>query len=318
MRHLEVLAKCAAAAALLSAPACLGPSALPAPARPGDAGTEALPPVPATGAVNLTVRWPDRNTLAIPQNATRIDFRGTMASQPSLLKTVSLQRPAATASLSEIPEGSLSIEAKAYDSGNLVVATGSTEVYVKPNQRVPAKIVLGSGGSGSGALSVTSFDPAFGFVGDSIAIGYSGTSIQPQVDFGGVQASTFTFLGKLNAAVPVGAKTGKIGLAAEGATGQSTASFFVIGAVSLSPASPGPVAAGSKIQFVLTGTDSLGATASTPVITCSCDDADGKNFQQRAAGTITAGYLYTAGATGRDRINCGKGSATQSVIVVVQ
>ncbi|MBM3276131.1 MAG: hypothetical protein FJZ00_13340 [Candidatus Sericytochromatia bacterium] len=280
-----------------------------------------------TGVVTFAVKWPEYKTQAIPASTTRIDLRATMATQPSLLKTASISRPAATGSLTDIPEGSLLIDAKAYDGSSTLLATGSATVDVKANQKVQARITIGGsggggggGGSGGGSFTFTSFDPPHGFVGDPIHIVYSGVSSQPTVAFSpNVSSNTFSLLGKLNAVVPSGAKSGKITLSADGLTAQSSTSILIINSVQVTPSSPGPVSPGGTIQFLVLAVDPDGATFSSSVITCSAAPDDGRScISASNCPTLSASNLYKAGPAGKDKVTCGKGDAAKTVSITVQ
>jgi len=77
--------------------------------------------------------------------------------------------------------------------------------------------------------SITSFTPASGPVGTSVVITGTGLTQATKVTFGGVVATSFTVNSdsKITVTVPVGAKTGKIGVTTKGGAASSAATFTV-------------------------------------------------------------------------------------------
>jgi uncharacterized repeat protein (TIGR03803 family) len=133
-----------------------------------------------------------------------------------LTGTTSVKFGAATANFKVVSDTYLTaVVPSAGTSGALTIITPSGALKSKQNFKVVPTIV--------------SFKPGNGPVGTQVTITGTGLTGATKVTFGGVKAALFTVNSgtQVKAAVPTGAKTGKIAIATAGGTAASSATFTV-------------------------------------------------------------------------------------------
>lgn len=132
-------------------------------------------------------------------SATVVKFGGVAATTTALTGS--------TYVLATVPAGAL--------SGVVTVTTGATVLTGNKTFKVTP--------------SITGFSPAHGLAGASVVISGTGLTQATRVTFGGVVAPGFTVNSdaKITVTVPVGAKTGKIGVTTKGGSAVSAATFTV-------------------------------------------------------------------------------------------
>jgi uncharacterized repeat protein (TIGR03803 family) len=104
------------------------------------------------------------------------------------------------------------------------LAVTGTVTVTTPSGKLPSKKIF------TVVPSITSFTPTSAKVGASVVIKGGGFTKASQVTFGGVKATIFTVnsAAQVTATVPVGAKTGKIGITTPAGTATSSGTFTVL------------------------------------------------------------------------------------------
>jgi sulfatase modifying factor 1 len=114
----------------------------------GDNTKPSLTTVSDRGSVTFSVKWPDSvkttSSRTIPNGTTKIIVKVIQNGQ--VVNAITINRPSSTGTISAIPVGSATIEAKAYGNNNILSASGSTTITVVKNIVVTAKLTLNGTG----------------------------------------------------------------------------------------------------------------------------------------------------------------------------
>lgn len=247
------------------------------PTRPTETTAVIAPattPEGPTGAVSLTVKWPDRQVQYIPGTATKIRFGVYAGGSSTPLATGSVTRTnEATSSYTFKPlaVGPYTFLAEALDPDGYVGASGSTDVTVVRNVTTQGAIHMVT----TTNPTITGFSPKFGVPNEQVFIDGTGFLFSRNATYSisyknasgsyvvlpGDQIDRFSD-SRMTFRVPANAQNGSFKIAVGGIEVATDSIFQVISTISVTPTAY--TLSSGFVQLTATATDSDGATILNP------------------------------------------------------
>lgn len=274
-------------------------------------------PLPGpTGAVSLTVRWPERAVQYIPGTANKVVFGVYPLGSATPLATGSVSRTNESTSsftFKPLPVSTLLFTAEARDPDGYVGASGSTTVAIQPNKLTPGSITMVT----TARPTLTAFSPTNGCPGQQVNITGTGflfsRNASYSIRYGGVtlpESSTFRFSDStMGCFIPANGTNGAFAISVGGVTVATDSIFQVISSVSVSPPTFTLDSGTPLVQLMPTAKDAANSTVTNPSLPwiklsqdCpSCGTVDSL-VSIDATGKVTRG---TSGKTGTVTIGVG-------------
>ncbi len=221
------------------------------------------------GGLRITVRWPGRTALAIPDTARRIEISAFRSGETQPYATLEALRPQAdeagtqTLAFDRLPVGTYQLVASARDQHDRILASGTAPAVLLPGQKVSVALhLLSSSQPAIARLGVAAAAP-----GQRVAVFGSGfaptaeASLSAAVGDTALPGSAIERIsdGLVVLTVPAGATTGPVRLVVGAGEAASPEPLAIVARIAVTPAIATTHQPGGRVKFQVKAFDAADA-----------------------------------------------------------